>query len=213
MKLLFESFKSFINEQEQRLPQIYCDMDGVLVDFEQGVVDQINKDLQEISKLQDTDSLVKIRTALNTVGRERVIINDLKGRGATSKPVRDYMYRRVGDDATFWANLPWMPNGRELWAFIAPYKPHILTSPMQKGSEYGKAMWVYENLELSKEQKVHMSHEKYKFATEEDGRLNVLIDDWDKNIIPWAKARGIAIQHVDKEIGATISKLKKLGFS
>ena len=38
MKLLFESFKSFINEQEQRLPQIYCDMDGVLVDFEQGVV-------------------------------------------------------------------------------------------------------------------------------------------------------------------------------
>ena len=47
MKLLIENFKSFINEQETRLPQIYCDMDGVFVDFERGIVDQINKDLSE----------------------------------------------------------------------------------------------------------------------------------------------------------------------
>ena len=50
MKLLLENFRSFITEQESGLPQIYCDMDGVLVDFERGVVDQINKDLKNIKK-------------------------------------------------------------------------------------------------------------------------------------------------------------------
>ena len=34
MKLLIENFQTFMVEQEGQLPQIYCDMDGVLVDFE-----------------------------------------------------------------------------------------------------------------------------------------------------------------------------------
>ena len=59
MKLLLENFQSFVNEQEQTLPQIYCDMDGVLVDFEKGIIDQINKDLQMIRKMADQKNLIK----------------------------------------------------------------------------------------------------------------------------------------------------------
>tara|TARA_Y100001938_G_scaffold91337_1_gene125326 strand:+ start:152 stop:790 length:639 start_codon:yes stop_codon:yes gene_type:complete len=212
MKLLLENFKTFVNEQEQTLPQIYCDMDGVLVDFERGIVDQINKDLQMIRKMEDKKNLVKIQRALDSLGRTEVIIDDLKGRAATSKPVRKYMYGRVGNDADFWANLPWMPGGKELWSFISPYSPHILTSPMKKGSEVGKAFWIDSNLSPEPNE-IHMSHEKYKWAVNEDGSSNVLIDDWSKNTVPWDNKGGIAIQHVNGNTAASIAKLKELGFS
>ena len=79
MKLLLENFQSFVNEQEQTLPQIYCDMDGVLVDFERGVVDQINKDLQMIRRLPAPKNLAKIESALAKVGRQEITLRDLSG--------------------------------------------------------------------------------------------------------------------------------------
>ena len=211
MKLLIENFQAFINEQEGKLPQIYCDMDGVLVDFEQGVVDQINKDLQMIRQMEDKKNLVKIQKALDSLGRDEVVLADMRGKSATSKPVRDYMYGRVGNDADFWSKLPWMPNGKELWDFIAPYEPFILTSPMQKGSEIGKAFWIDSNLN-PKPEKVFMSHEKYNWALDENGEPSILIDDWSKNIVPWAKKGGIAIQHVNANTSVTIETLRKMGF-
>ena len=223
MKLLFENFKSFITEQESGLPQIYCDMDGVLVDFEQGVVDKINEDLQMIRKMADQKNLLKIQAALKSVGRDEVILADMRGKGATSQPVRDYMYGRVKNDAGFWADLPWMPGGKELWAFIAPYKPHILTTPMGPGSEYGKTFWIHENLgKLSNEQEVNMSDNKSDWALNENGEPNILIDDWDKNLGPWSTSTGgkkggpyskYAIQCANGNYQAAIAKLKEHGFS
>ena len=221
MKLLLENFQSFVNYQEQTIPQIYCDMDGVLVDFEKGIIDQINKDLQMIRKMADQKNLAKIKNALASVGRGEVVVTDLKGKGATSKSVRNYMYGRVGNDADFWSKLPWMSGGKELWAFIAPYRPHILTSPMQKGSEIGKAFWIDANLKPSPNE-VHMGHDKYRWAANEDGSFNVLIDDWDKNLSPWSFHTGgkkggpyseYAIQCANGNYQAAITKLKDFGFS
>ena len=212
MKLLIENFKSFINEQETRLPQIYCDMDGVLVDFERGIVDQINKDLQMIRKMEDKKNLVKIQRALDSLGRDEIVIDDLRGKSATSKPVRNYMYGRVGNDANFWSKLPWMPGGKELWNFISKYDPYILTSPMQRGSEIGKAFWIDENFRPLPD-KVFMSSEKYEWALNDAGKPNILIDDWSKNTVPWSNKGGRAIQHVNANTSATISALRELGFS
>jgi len=215
MKLLIENFKSFINEQETRLPQIYCDMDGVLVDFEQGVVDQINKDLQMIRRMKDVKNLVKIQRTLDALGREEVDITHFRGSASEAEKfdgsLRNYMYGRVGNDADFWAKLPWMPNGKELWNFISKYNPHILTSPMQRGSEIGKAFWIDENLRPLPD-KVFMSSEKYEWALNDAGKPNILIDDWSKNTVPWSNKGGIAIQHVNANTSATISALKELGF-
>jgi len=89
---------------------------------------------------------------------------------------------------------------------------------MQQGSEIGKAFWVDENLKPNLPDRVFMSREKYKWATDPQGRQNILIDDWSKNTIPWAKPPdgspgGIAIQHVGGNTGATIATLKELGFT
>ena len=228
MKLLIENFKSFINEREDSLPQIYCDMDGVLVDFERGVVDQINKDLKKLRSMPDSKNLIKIEAALAKAGRKEVVVDDLRGKLETAKPVRDYMYGRVSDDATFWANLPWMPGGKELWAFIAPYHPHILTSPMKdpsqrgpNGSEIGKTFWIDANLKPAPNE-VHMGHDKYRWAVNKDGSFNILIDDWDKNLSPWSYHTGgkkggpytkYAIQCANGNYQAAIAKLKEHGFS
>jgi len=215
VKLLIENFKSFITEQEGDLPQIYCDMDGVLVDFEQGVVDQINKDLQMIRQMADKKNLLKIQKTLDAIGRDEVSIEHFRGSASEAEKfdgaLRNYMYGRVGNDADFWAHLPWMPNGKELWNFIAPYNPFILTSPMQKGSEIGKAFWIDSNLSPSPEQ-IFMSSEKYNWAVNDNGEPNILIDDWSKNTVPWGKKGGIAIQHVKANTTETIRALKKLGF-
>tara|TARA_B110000902_G_scaffold249265_1_gene307276 strand:- start:36 stop:659 length:624 start_codon:yes stop_codon:yes gene_type:complete len=207
VKLLLERWKQHLNEQ--RLPQIYCDMDGVLVDFESGVVEQLNKDIHDISAArQDTE---KFRAAMNNFGRDYITIDDIRGKTETSKIIIKYMYSRMGNDADIWAHLPWMPGGEELWDFISPYKPSILTTPMQKGSEIGKAFWINENLH-PEPINVFMSGEKYTRAISEDGAPAILIDDWSKNIIPWNEAGGIAIQHKNGNTAATIATLKKLGF-
>ena len=207
MKLLLEGWRQRLSEQ--KLPQIYCDMDGVLVDFEAGVVEQLNKDIHDISATrQDTE---KFQVAMNRFGRDYITIDDIRGKTETSKIIIKYMYSRMGNDADIWAHLPWMPGGKELWDFIAPYKPSILTTPMQKGSEIGKAFWINENLSPEPHE-VFMSGEKYTRAVGEDGAPAILIDDWSKNIIPWNEAGGIAIQHKNGNTEATIAALKELSF-
>jgi len=43
---------------------------------------------------------------------------------------------------SFWANLPWMPDGQELWRYIKKYKPSILSSPSRsQTSRVGKDAW------------------------------------------------------------------------
>jgi hypothetical protein len=51
--------------------------------------------------------------------------------------------------------------------------------------------------------------DKKKYATT-DGKPNVLIDDYIKNIKEWEKKGGIGVHHT--EVGKTLAELKRLGF-
>jgi uncharacterized protein YbaR (Trm112 family) len=51
--------------------------------------------------------------------------------------------------------------------------------------------------------------DKQKYAMT-DGKPNVLIDDYLKNIPQWEAKGGIGVQHT--EVGKTLAELKRLGF-
>ena len=158
--------------------KIYCDMDGVLVDFEKGVIDKMNEELGS-----DNPKLPKYANkVIEQLGRNYITRDDIKKYSpGKSKAATNYMYALVHDDEDFWSNLPWQPGGKRLWAYIRQYDPDILTSPMDKGGKNeslsGKLTWVKNNLGLSPE-KVNFAHDKWKFAVSDDGEPNILIDDF-----------------------------------
>jgi hypothetical protein len=95
---------------------IFCDMDGVLVDFDKGYEELTGKNTKH-ADLQDKNEFWGL------------LARSLKDKGLT-----EYDY---------WVNLPWMPDGQKLWDYIKGYNPYILTAPsMDPGSKQGKKEWV-----------------------------------------------------------------------
>ncbi len=114
----------------------------------------------------------------------------------------------------FWANLDWMIGGQQLYKFISRYNPNVLSAYSDKdanGSRQGKMQWLRKNTKF-KRSKIHLvlREQKKKFAKSSDGKPNILIDDYQKNVIEWERAGGIGIIH--KSTPFTIQELKKLGF-
>ena len=209
MNCLFENWRRYLNEQaKEQTYQIYCDMDGVLVDFETAAIQQINQDLGDKTILGK--KLNKLRQKLSELGRDFITIKDLHKMDKENRlqAARNYMYSRFENDEEFWANLPWMPGGKELWNYLSKFNPNILTAPMQgQGSKSGKQRWIENNLSPAPKD-IFMSHEKYNWATDESGNPNVLIDDFITNTIPWEEAGGQAILHTS--VNDTVQKLKSL---
>ena len=188
--------------------QIYCDMDGVLVDFQSAVVKQINRDLKNKNVIGK--KIEKLRKDLADLQRDHITEKDLDkiNKENRLKSARKYMYRVASNNERFWANLPWMPEGKELWEYIKKYDPCILTTPLQdEASKKGKARWIEENL-FPKPKKVIMSHEKYNWATDDNGQPNILIDDFTINTIPWEEKGGTSILYINAS--KAIKELKEL---
>jgi PAS domain-containing protein len=161
-------------EQNNQI-QVYCDLDGVLSDF-------------------------------NTAAE--------KGLGYDkSKPVGDLWSRIAKDPHNFWKTMPWMPDGKKLWAFIKPYNPIILssvgnslTNKIGVEGKKGKLEWITRELgpQFAKTAIITVNGGKSQYSSPD----SVLIDDNKKNIDPWVEAGGIGIVH--KSADDTIEKLKKV---
>ena len=190
---------------------IYCDMDGVLADFLTGAVERLNEILENPPP-QFEEQAVAVATIL---GRCYVVKEDLEKYTETScEEARSFMYEALEDDVDFWANLPWMPGGQELWEHIRQFNPRILTSPMDKrgklGSLEGKRLWLERNGLLPNIRELIFEHDKFEHALDENGEPNVLIDDFMAKIGPWREAGGIGIHHPDADAPLAIAALEEL---
>jgi phosphopantetheine adenylyltransferase/Zn-dependent peptidase ImmA (M78 family) len=187
---LLERVKSMqpLNENIDSKYTIYCDMDGVLCDFDLGY--------RELTGVSTAEANTKGKTYFWELFR--------KGTGKNEK--------------SFWANLPWQPGGKELWKIISPYTPNILSSPaidftlppdQQLSPEYnqaiqGKKEWISKNLTNVKEEIFVPAVQKATFAAPN----HILIDDLEKNIKAWEANGGIGILH--KNLPDTLKKLETL---
>jgi len=99
-----------------------------------------------------------------------------------------------------------------LWDFISKYDTEILSaySARDGNSRNGKLKWLSKNTKI-KRGKINlvMRSDKQKYATT-NGKPNVLIDDYIKNINEWEAKGGIGIHHTN--VSKTIAELKRLGF-
>jgi FMN phosphatase YigB (HAD superfamily) len=172
--------------------QIYCDMDGVLTDFEKRFVTLLQ---QEGPKYYSKATIAQVTRPKH--------FDKLEG----TEEFWKFIDQHIGLE--FWSDMEWMPNGRELWNFIQPYGPKLLTSPSRDNtSRLGKRLWVKENLVPAPEVLFRFGDAKSDFANENA----ILIDDKPSNLVAFASKGGIAIEVKDGEIQSVINKLKQLGY-
>ena len=124
---------------------------------------------------------------------------------------KDKRWKLISQTKDFWANLDWMPGAERLHDFITRYDAYILSaySNRDRNSKVGKMKWLKKNTKF-KRANIHlvMRSEKQIYAMT-DGKPNVLIDDYMKNIKEWEAKGCIGIHHTN--VGKTISELKKIG--
>lgn len=149
--------------------KIYCDMDGVIVDFDKGY-------------------------------------KELTGREASFNIPKEEFWAPIQKaGAPFWIKLQWMPDGKQLWSYIKPYNPQLLSAPSRdESSKIGKFVWVKRNVPGTK-LILRQAERKQEFATPN----SILIDDRADNIQRWKDAGGIGIHHTSA--ADTIQQLKDLG--
>ena len=121
-------------------------------------------------------------------------------------------WNKINQVKGFWENLEWMPGAKALYKKIMKYDAHILSaySGRDPTSKTGKMKWLAKNTDFkrSKINLVMRSH-KQSFATT-DGKPNVLVDDYIKNIKEWESKGGIGVHHTT--VSKSISELNRLGF-
>ena len=172
--------------------QIYCHMHGLLTDFEKRFVTLLRKEGPKYYA----------KAVIAQVTRPKHF-DKLEGQEEFWRFIDQYI------GLEFWSEMEWMPNGRQLWSFIQPYNPIILTSPSEDNtSRLGKRLWVREHLVPAPPVEFRFGEAKSDFANENA----ILIDDKPSNLEAFASKGGIALEVKDGEIQSVINKLKELGY-
>jgi len=136
--------------------QVFCDLDGVLADFDRGVVERTGSKPNQFSR-------------------------------------RHRMWRSLAPPETkdFFSTLPPMRDASQLWTFLRPLSPAILTgAPSGDWAAPQKRKWCAEQLSLPAE-RVLVVDATDKALFSHPGA--VLIDDYEKHRAPWEARGGIFI--------------------
>ena len=172
--------------------QIYCDMDGVLTDFETRFIDKLNEIGPDYYPLRDIKKVIKPRDFEEIFG---------------IKEFWKFIDEIVG--VSFWVGMPWMSTGQELWNFISKYNPKVLTSPSRdSSSRLGKNLWVKNKISPKPQVIFAYSKSKQNYSNEN----SILIDDKPSNISEWEAKGGIALKVRNGDISPVLKKLKELGY-
>ena len=201
--------------------QIFCDMDGVLVNFEAAIVDLVNTIL-DTGEVPGVPSTKGHRKRLGWVRRE--LGSDWRASSRPDldlKPVRNLMFSAIGANPgpVFAGMPPWPDALSELWPYITSSGRvvNILSAPIRardganSTAGEGKTAWVQEWLSPQPSDIIITpAVEKVAYATN-GGIPNILIDDRKSTINSWNAAGGIGILHFPGGSAATIKKLEETG--
>ena len=167
MKQFYDVRYAYLSEQENsKLPEIYIDLDGVLVNMEKGALEAL------------LVKYPKIKSWLEVSQEDRwKVINKTK----------DFWKNLewMPNSRRLWKMVSQYPSH-----VLSAY------SMRDDNSKRDKLVWVNKNLRELPRNRINIVRrkDKQKFALSK-GNPNVLIDDHPKNIDEWKKAGGIGILH------------------
>jgi len=176
-------------------PIVFLDMDGVLADFFSKYA-EIAIVIEITNKYQCTNEQAHVKYKENPEYWQNLFgirsYRDVPS--AKNSPVIDLM---VGTN--FFAILPKCRNADALVNLTVKKFGgyNICSSPMRgdhANCEKNKRIWIQQNLNPPPQQILITSH-KEKYAVQQDGTPNILVDDRRKNIIAWEEAGGIGIKY------------------
>jgi len=179
---------NLLEADDENATVIYCDMDGVLVDFDVG-----------FKKISGGKSAEEFDNEGRSSEIWKLIFNDPPDNGIT-----------------WWSTLPKLQDCDVLWKFITSlrYPVKILSSTSSKKSknnsaDIGKRRWLATELvPVPQDQNIILvdsSDAKQQYAL---GPNHILIDDLPSNIAQWRAKGGTAIEH--KNAADTINQLKRV---
>lgn len=119
------------------------------------------------------------------------------------------MWEMASAHPEFWSHMPLKHGAQELWEFVKPYNPTVLTgcpkSDFDRAVEHKKAWWRH-----------HFDHDNVITCLSRDKGMHIknpgdiLVDDMIKNIKRWEKAGGKGVWY--KNHHQAVEILKQLGF-
>jgi len=237
MKLIFENWRRFLNEQEKKPIHIFFDMDGVLVDFAGSLANRINDNLdkarsgagaedihpQSPSNRKNLQKLVDMNVRQITPEQLEEINfkkDNKEERSSEEKIIGKYVMSLVSKDEQIWRNMGKIPGADEMIEAaeqVAGLKNvYILSSPVGEASERAKIAWVQDHFPgRFPNERLILTGEKgqvlEKLGIIERKEVAILIDDRSKYVKQFQQAGGQTIHHSppgSASVSDTISKLK-----
>jgi FMN phosphatase YigB (HAD superfamily) len=153
--------------REEAHPQyiIFCDLDGVLVDFDKGYKQLTGKPTNHA----DVQTKKEFWKTFNI--------------SISSNNTSEFKY---------WSELEFMPDGKQLWDYIKQYTPFILTAPtFNPESKEGKRVWVTNHLDNVRKLYFKSAATKAEYSR----KNRILIDDRAATIDDWRSKGGVGILH------------------
>tara|TARA_R100001594_G_scaffold125473_3_gene162527 strand:+ start:446 stop:1021 length:576 start_codon:yes stop_codon:yes gene_type:complete len=184
--------------EEKTLPyDIYCDMDGVLVDlFENGV----HKETNDPKIRKNLEKIIEMHWKWSKDHPDPEIQETLV-----------WIRQLLGNNREFWANLRPLPGILPFWAYLNSLGTvKILSHPWDEASVEGKRDWIAKYLVPSpKDEEIFLPLDgKKEIWAQNGGKPCVLIDDFTLYTEKWEENGGIAILHTS--IPETIKALEEL---
>lgn len=130
---------------------------------------------------------------------------DLTGKDLEDRVNNKKWYRDVQGNIEFWENMIWLDDGKELWDYIKQFNPCILTSPcLDSACKKGKIAWV--KRDLGDNVPIIVALKKHLVFNQPTLNKKILIDDKEKNTLPWEELGGVSVLHINAS--DSVSKLK-----